>query len=60
MNLNYLAHFGFLKTKPRAFKLRFQTPEHKEIPQSYESTAVTQGIFPIGKVGIPPSTVYVM
>lgn len=40
MNLNYLAHFGLLKTKPRAFKLHFQTPEYKEMPQSYESTAI--------------------
>lgn len=60
MNLNYLAHFGLLKTKPRAFKLHFQTPEYKEMPQSYESTAILQGIFPTRQVGIPPSTVYVM
>lgn len=60
MNLNYLAHFGLLKTKPRAFKLRFQTSEYNEMPQNYESTAIIQGIFPICQVGIPPSTVYVM
>lgn len=59
MNLNSLAHFGLLKTKPRAFKLGFQTPEYKEMPQSCDSTAIIQGIFPIRQVRIPLSTGYV-
>lgn len=40
-NLNYLAHFGLLKTKPRAFKLRFRPQNIRKCPELWKYTYTT-------------------